>query len=183
MLSTFKIFDLESQEIEFETIIYDKELSGRLESGMYTFVGGHYYYNNNVIKIRYDLILNNRNIQYAAEDILTTYKNCFILEPNERVRTDTPLNSYQSHRLAFIITDKLKEKPLRVLIVPHLHERRIYMNRMKPSTEYFYTTVETSYTAEDSYHKAINMAIENGEKVANVDIIAYTSRKPDEIIP
>lgn len=40
---------------------------------MYVFAAGHYYYNNNVIKIRYDLILNNKNIQYEAEDILNVY--------------------------------------------------------------------------------------------------------------
>lgn len=115
---------------------------------MYTFVGGHYYYNNNVIKIRYDLILGNPNVQYSAENILDTYLDIFILDPNERVRNDTPLNSYQSHRLAYIITDKSKEKSLRVLVVPYLHERRIYLNRLKPSTEYFYTTIETTYAAE-----------------------------------
>ena len=40
----------------FESDIQYKPLIGRMLSGMYTFVDGHIYYNNNVIKIRYDLI-------------------------------------------------------------------------------------------------------------------------------
>lgn len=112
---------------------------------MYTFASGHYYFNNNVIKIRYDLILGNTENQYTAEEIYDTYNNIFLMTPNERVRTDSPLNSYQSHRLAYIIVDKERKNATRVLVVPYLHENRIYLNRMKPSTEYFYTTIETTY--------------------------------------
>jgi len=32
------------------------EIIGRLKSNLYNFVGGHIYYNNKVIKIRYDLL-------------------------------------------------------------------------------------------------------------------------------
>lgn len=143
--TTMKIFCLEKYSILFESNIYDKALIGRLESGMYTFASGHYYFNNNVIKIRYDLILGNIENQYKAEEIYDTYNNIFLMTPNERVRTDSPLNSYQSHRLAYIIVDKERKNATRVLAVPYLHENRIYLNRMKPSTEYFYTTIETTY--------------------------------------
>ena len=37
-------------------LVENPELIGRLKSNLYNFVGGHIYYNNNVIKIRYDLI-------------------------------------------------------------------------------------------------------------------------------
>ena len=43
-------------EIEYEAELHFKLLIGRLLSGLYTFVDGHIYYNNNVIKIRYDVI-------------------------------------------------------------------------------------------------------------------------------
>jgi hypothetical protein len=176
-LSLFKIFDLERQEYDYEGVIKNKDLIGRLESGMYTFVEGNYYYNNNIIKIRFDMLLNNKDVQYEAEDILDTYLDCFILGPGERVRTDTPLNSYQSHRLAYIITDKNREKPLRVLVVPYLHERRIYLNRLKPSAEYFYTTIETTYEAEKNYNAAIDMAVKAGKPLDSVDIVASMAGK------
>ena len=46
---TFKIFDLVKGEIEFSIELQDEELYGRLLSGLYTFVDGHIYFNNNVV--------------------------------------------------------------------------------------------------------------------------------------
>ena len=34
-------------------------------------------------------------------------------------------------------------KPKRVMITPYLHESRIYLNRIKINTDYFYTSIET----------------------------------------
>ena len=56
----FKIFDLDERKIIFEKVIYNKDLIGRLISGLYTIVDGHIYYSNNVVKIRYDLIDSNK---------------------------------------------------------------------------------------------------------------------------
>jgi hypothetical protein len=61
----FKLFSLELQSTVYEATIDFPPLIGRLKSGLYTFADGHMYYNNNVIKIRYDLILssNNQNLK------------------------------------------------------------------------------------------------------------------------
>jgi hypothetical protein len=53
-----KFIDMESKKaVEY---VFNKEenleLYGRLECGCYQFQGGHIYYNNNVIKVRYDLV-------------------------------------------------------------------------------------------------------------------------------
>ena len=53
------IFDMDSEKIDYKNTISDRSLIDRLESGLYTFVEGHYYFSNNIIKIRYDLILEN----------------------------------------------------------------------------------------------------------------------------
>lgn len=53
---TFKIYDIQTAEVEFTIAIKSEELIGRLMSGLYTYVNGHIYFNNNVIKIRYDLL-------------------------------------------------------------------------------------------------------------------------------
>lgn len=50
------IFDLLKNKIVFEQLVTNTELHGRLESGIYSILDGHIYYNNKVIKIRYDLI-------------------------------------------------------------------------------------------------------------------------------
>ena len=72
--------------ISFEPLI------GRLVSGMYTFIDGHIYYNNNVIKIRYDLF-NNKGINYKENELFDYYFNIFDLQPGERVKANTPLES------------------------------------------------------------------------------------------
>jgi len=43
------------------------ELYGRLECGYYEFQGGHIYYNNNVIKVRYDLIDRPEALNYSFD--------------------------------------------------------------------------------------------------------------------
>ena len=78
---------------------------GRLNSGLYTFVDGHIYYNNNVIKIRYDLF-NNKGIIYKENELFDYYFNIFDLEIGERVKANTPLDSMKSHRFAYIISNK-----------------------------------------------------------------------------
>ena len=91
--------------IEIESVLHFQPLIGRLESGLYTFVDGHIYYNNNVIKIRYDLF-NNSGINYKENEIFDYYFDIFELEPGERVKAKTPLDSFGSHRLAYIVSNK-----------------------------------------------------------------------------
>ena len=43
-------------KVTHDLIIKNEKLIGRLASGMYTFVDGHIYFSNKVIKIRYDLL-------------------------------------------------------------------------------------------------------------------------------
>lgn len=76
----FKIFDLNSKKIIYESDLNFPELIGRLKSGLYAFVNGHIYYNNNVIKIRYDLIDENPTVQLLEHQIFDYYFNCFKLE-------------------------------------------------------------------------------------------------------
>lgn len=78
---------------------------GRLLSGLYTFVDGHIYYNNNVIKIRYDLINTENSYQYKENEIFDYYFDIFDLDEGLAVRSNTPLESITAHRFAYIITD------------------------------------------------------------------------------
>jgi hypothetical protein len=88
-----------------ESLLEFKPLIGRLESGLYTFVDGHIYYNNNVIKIRYDLF-NNSGINYKENEIFDYYFEIFELSTGERVKAKTPLDSIRSHRLAYVKSNK-----------------------------------------------------------------------------
>lgn len=52
------VYDFENVKVVFSMQVHNKELIGRLKSNLYNFVEGHIYYNNQVIKIRYDLLEN-----------------------------------------------------------------------------------------------------------------------------
>ena len=57
----FKMYDFVNKKYIYEAQITDTLLIGRLKSGLFTFADGHIYFNNNAIKIRYDLILGGNN--------------------------------------------------------------------------------------------------------------------------
>ena len=62
------------------------------------------------------------------------------------MKASTPLDSFRSHRFGYVITNSKDMKPKRVMITPYLHDTRIYLNRIKINTEYFYTSIETQPT-------------------------------------
>jgi hypothetical protein len=51
-----KLFDLNKNIQVFEIELTNTYFIGRLISGLCTLIDGHIYFNNNLIKIRYDLI-------------------------------------------------------------------------------------------------------------------------------
>ena len=54
-----------------------------------------------------------------------------------------PLMDHQSHRLAFIKFDQKRFDSKKVLILPYLHERKIYFKKEKAGCDYFYTTISS----------------------------------------
>lgn len=67
------------------------------------------------------------------------YNDILKLNQGDLIKTTCPIDSPGSHRLTYVVISK-KGKPKRLIIVPYLHERKIYLNRMKRNTEYFYTS-------------------------------------------
>ena len=84
---SLKIFDLLKNETIYELDISNQELIGRLTSGLYTFVKGHIYYNNNVIKIRYELF-DGRDIVPSEDEVFDQYDNVFNLENYQEVNNN-----------------------------------------------------------------------------------------------
>ena len=126
----FKIYDMVKMHEEFEITLKNEELIGRLLSGLYTFVDGHIYFNNNVIKIRYDLISTQNTVNLSEDGIFDRYSNIFPLDDNMRIRSNTPLDVHLSQRFAYIIQDKncMESKVIRIL--PYLHARKIFLNEV-----------------------------------------------------
>ena len=65
MVTKLKLFDLESNKTAFEIELHNEILIGRLISGLCTVINGHIYYNNNLVKIRYDLCLSQSNYKFT----------------------------------------------------------------------------------------------------------------------
>ena len=70
------------------------------------------------------------------------YPNVLQLDETETVKMNSPLDSLQTHKFAYIILNK-SLKPKRLIMLPYLHERKIFLNRMKQNTKYFYTSKQT----------------------------------------
>jgi hypothetical protein len=78
-----KIFDLkENDKIILETMIENPTLQGILCSGAFTLVDGHIYYNNNVIKVRYDLIKDKLARNLTNDEIFNQYDDILDLQNN-----------------------------------------------------------------------------------------------------
>ena len=59
------------------------------------------------------------------------YDEVLALETGETIKIDSPLDSMQAHRFAYIMLNNECLSCKRLLIMPYLHERRVYLNRMK----------------------------------------------------
>jgi hypothetical protein len=108
-----------------------------LKSNLYIFVEGHIYYGNKVIKIRYDLI---RDQKYLDENkIFNHYKKILpITNDNYHIQSGLPLQTCLYNRLVYIFTNPNQFPARRILILPFLHDRKIVLNR-RILGEQFYT--------------------------------------------
>ena len=65
------VFCLSSERIIASIKIGNEELIGRMKSNFYQFVGGHIYFNNQVFKIRYDLMSD--GLDFNEDKIFSKY--------------------------------------------------------------------------------------------------------------
>jgi hypothetical protein len=100
----FKIIDLNDLEnIILECEITDFEMKGIFLSGQYKLVDGHIYFQNKVIKLRYDLMKKYGGIGTNQEIYFNKYCDILVLKNGETIKIDSPLDSMQAHRFAFIM--------------------------------------------------------------------------------
>ena len=126
-----------------------------MKTNLYHFVGGHIYFNNNLIKIRYDLISSPMNYKFEEHQIFDFYSDIFALKPTTKIRTRTPLKSIRYHRVVYITKDLNHEETQRIMILPFLHEKRVYLNRMKNNSYYFYSSIDTPLREIDGYNQSL----------------------------
>ena len=47
--------------------------------------------------------------------------------------------------MAYFTRNKKWYKPNKLIIMPYLHERKVYLNKMKPTSQYFYTSLKPNW--------------------------------------
>ena len=81
---TFKMFELQSETMIYQIILNDKNLIGRLISGLYTLIGNHVYFNDDIIKIRTDLIEAINSKTFGEQQIFDQYDDIFQHDTKEQ---------------------------------------------------------------------------------------------------
>lgn len=81
----------------------------------------------------------------SQEEAFDKYENLLDLKKGETVVCGTPITSLELHKMAYFTRNKRFYKPSRLIILPYLHERKIYLNKMKPANKYFYTTLKMKF--------------------------------------
>jgi hypothetical protein len=72
-VNVVQIHDLDDSKIPlWKGKVTNEELIGRIKSNLFNFINGHIYYNNNVIKCRYDL-LEKKGLKDLVEDQVFDY--------------------------------------------------------------------------------------------------------------
>lgn len=117
---------------------------GRLKSGFFMVVNGYIYYNNDSIKIRYDLLKEENNTtEYNDDQLFDYYEDVIQFEKEKNAKsaeyceTDMPIVEVNSERLIYLIKNQYDRTPKRLLILPFLHNRTVLMRQMNPNREYF----------------------------------------------
>ena len=134
-------FDLDKSKKVFSLMVTNMEIIGRLKSNLYSFIDGHIYYNNKVIKVRYDLIEKNQG-EIGQDLLFDHYADVIMLEhKSDYISSGTPLKTCMYNRLAYIIMNMNLLSTRKLLILPYLHERKIHLNH-RHDADQFYTIVE-----------------------------------------
>lgn len=159
-----KLFDIEFNKTIAEiTLTYDA-LIGRLKSGLFLVNDGYIYYNNSVIKMRVDLIRSAKSYKYKEVELFDFYDNIFSLGSTIQIRSGTPLDSIRYRRFIYVTRDIDCILPVKIMMLPYLHQRRIYLNRLKDNTNYFYTSIDTPLEQESKFRLSIKEMKENDSK-------------------
>jgi hypothetical protein len=93
------------------------------------------------------------SIHYTIDQILDIYQDIFDLDEGQKINSRTPLESIKTHKFAYLITNQKKLNPNKLLIIPYLHDHKIYLNQIKVNTTYFYTSIETTIKAYENLNR------------------------------
>ena len=139
-----RIVDITNKQVLWNSGVKNRELIGRIKSGLFTLIDGHFYFSNNIIKIRLDL-LRNMNMNDLPENQAFDFFDIILsLDANEKIKQYMPICSLMHHRFMYMTTNPSNLKPNKLKICPFLHERKVYLEKNNASCDFFNTAIETS---------------------------------------
>jgi len=103
------VFDLNTQKQFGDSIITDEHYRGRFRSDLFLLIDGHIYFNNEVYKVRYDIMKETRSQNISQGQFIDPYNEILDLTPSESVRSDTPMISIANHRQLYIINNQRQQ--------------------------------------------------------------------------
>jgi len=146
---TFKLFNCKTSKIMASFKVTDEEILGRFKSGLYTLVDGHFYFGNSVIKVRYDVLEKDLTTTVTEANLFDKYSNLLDLHSSETVQTKNPLLCIDSRRVLYLTRNFKKLQPKRLIMLPFLHERKVFLQKNSPDCEYFYTVLDDEVGCND----------------------------------
>lgn len=70
------------------------------------------------------------------------YEDILALAPKESIQNGLPAAQHDAHRLIYIAKSRRRCSVKRAIIIPYLHERKIYLDAIEPGSDYFQTIFE-----------------------------------------
>lgn len=92
-------------------------------------INGYMYFENAAFKIRYDVIKKYQKDSKIAPNFVDKYFDILDMKQGEHVLAQMPFLSETGRKQIYFVYNSLKYRPTRVVIMPILHERRIYLGR------------------------------------------------------
>lgn len=84
--------------------------------------------------MRYDLLEQQKGGEIMENQLFDHYSDVINLgNKNKKVEMGMPLQTCLYNRLAYVIKNFAEQKPRTLMILPYLHERKIYLNRRHDS--------------------------------------------------
>lgn len=197
-----RIIDLSTQKCIFknEMTAQMSQVTGRMKSGDFVLHNGHMYFDNTVVKIRYDLIqkgIFGAHEPLTDEQVFDIYDKILDLEHDESIMISYPYQGWRSHKIIYVIHQNHKEFPSiykdddrfihkKVVIMPYLHERKIHVGRFKEDHQYFCLAIDDKWQKHSILEQAKipefqqdprQMAIWEGFKKKIMVNINFTTKK------
>ena len=103
------------------------------------------------------------------------YKDIFDLPSKRKVKSTTPIDGHKYHKFGYLIIDSSYQAATEVMILPYLHDRKIYLSKNSNYCDYFFTSMRVNDYDYNDYHKELRHGV--SKNLANSIFMKQNTRK------